>query len=93
MQIDKKNSVWVFKGNGTTNFPSAIFTTKLKAEIWVKENKLSGVLTKYPLDISLYDWTINNGFFTPKNDLQKNSKSIGNFNSAFLDHYHYENGL
>lgn len=85
--------VWVFKGAGNSVFPSAIFTTKSEAENWIKENVLSGVLTKYPLDISLYDWSIKNEYFRPKNDFQKNAKTIGSFNSAYLEDYHYIDGV
>ena len=30
--------------------------------------RLSGTLTKYPVDVGVYDWAIGGGFFTPKRD-------------------------
>lgn len=83
--------VWVFNGK-LGHFPSAIFSSKAKALAWIGEKKLTGTLTKYPIDISVYDWTISTGHFTPKNEFQKNARTIENFNSAYMEHYHIENG-
>ncbi|EPH38005.1 hypothetical protein L291_4210 [Acinetobacter guillouiae MSP4-18] len=46
-------------------------------------------MTQYPLDISVYDWVIENGFWKPKSDLQKTGKFIGRFSSAYLEHEHF----
>ena len=62
--------MWVVQGS-RASFPSAIFSTKEKAVQWIEKYKISGMLSKYPIDISIYDWTIMKGFFKPKRDDQK----------------------
>ncbi len=86
------NSVFVFNGENS-HFPSAIFSNKDKAIEWIKHNNANGVLTKYPIYESIYDWALSNNYFKPKNDLQKSSKFKSNFSSAYLEHYHFENGV
>ncbi len=83
--------VWIFNGNGKNPFPSAVFSTKEKAEKWITEHKLSGTLTQYPIDISIFDWVIENNYYTPK-DYHYQAKHIGNFSSAAQEHFHYEKG-
>jgi hypothetical protein len=84
--------IWIFHGDGA-NLSTAAFSTREKAESWIVENKVSGIITKMPLDNGIYQWTINNDFFEPKNDFQKNSSFIQKFTSAYLEHYHYVNGV
>jgi hypothetical protein len=48
---------WVFNGGGG-RFPSGVFSTREKAEAWINQHGLSGVLTKYPLDEGAWDWAI-----------------------------------
>jgi hypothetical protein len=81
--------VWAFSSGVCA---SAIFSGKEKAEAWIKKYALSGILEKMPLDKSVYDWTIEQGYFKPKRDDQKSASFIGAFTSAYLEHYHYENG-
>jgi hypothetical protein len=84
----RENQVWVFNGN-RNHFPSAVFTDRQLAEEWIKENHLTGTLTAYPLDVSIYDWTIAKGYFSVKKEEHKTSKFIANFSSAYQEHYHY----
>jgi len=63
-----------------------------KAENWILGNRLSGVLTSYPIDKSVYDWAIDNELFVPTNDTQKSADFIQKFTSASQEHFHYENG-
>jgi hypothetical protein len=72
---------------------SGVFETKEIAESWIKKHGLSGVLTKYPLDVGVFDWAIENGLFKPKNEKHLSPDFIGSFTSASQEHYHYENGL
>src|SRR4051812_25975129 len=58
------DSVWVFNGGG--NVPAAVFTTRDLAEAWIALHGLTGVLTKYPLDVGVYEWAIDCGAFKPK---------------------------
>lgn len=83
--------IWVFNGD-VSSFPSGIFLEKENALEWVENNKLSGTLTKYPVNVPVYEWAVENNFFTPKREYQKNAKTIGNFSSAHLEHYHFIDG-
>lgn len=86
------SSVWVFHGaNG--RFSSGVFTTRELAENWINQYSLTGVLTEYPLDISVYDWALRANFFTIKNEAQSQPEFIQKFTTAIQEHYHYENGV
>jgi hypothetical protein len=89
--VSDETIVWVFCGQ-SSRFPSAIFLSKELAEAWITSNSLSGVLTAYPVDISVYDWAIAKGFFIPKKEEHQQPAFIQKFSSASQEHYHYENG-
>ena len=84
-------TVWVFNG-ARSNFPSGVFTSRSSAESWIRKYALSGTLTRYPLDMSVYDWAVSRTFFEPKKDEQRTPEFIGRFSSASQEHYHFENG-
>jgi len=85
------NTVWVFHGaNG--RFSSGVFSSVVKAEEWIRKNKLTGVLTEYPIDEGAYDWAVKNEFFEVKKIAQSEPQFIQNFTCASQDHYHFENG-
>ena len=71
-------SVWAFIGDGQ-RMPCAVFRTRDAAESWVRNHRLSGVLTEYPLDISSYVWAVENGRFTPKKPHQGSAGHIVSF--------------
>ena len=83
--------VWVFNGENS-RFPSGVFGSIEKAEEWITTNKLTGILTKYPLDTGVYEWAIQNDLFSVKKEEQKQPEFIGKFSSAGQEHFHYENG-
>jgi hypothetical protein len=83
---------WVFVADGAT-LPSGIFTNRNAAINIIQKYKLSGLLTKYPIDMLVYEWCINNYYFAPKSNHQTSSKFIGRFTSASLEHYHFEDGI
>jgi hypothetical protein len=83
--------VWVF--NGDNSFPSGVFSSRENAERWISEQRLSGTLTKYPVDVPVYDWAIANGAFKPKRADQREPRFIGRFSSAREEHYHYTDGV
>ena len=83
-------SVWVFNGGG--DFPAAVFTARELAETWIARHRLTGVLTKYPLDVGVYEWAIECGAFKPQRPDQSGPQFIGGFSSASLEHYHYFGG-
>lgn len=82
-------SVWVFNG-ARANFPSGVFTSRENAEAWIRDHNLEGTLTLYPLDQSVYDHAIANGWFNPTTPHQKLPEFIQRFTSASQEHYHYE---
>lgn len=84
------DGVWVFNGGG--DFPAGVFTSRDRAEAWVTQHRLSGVLTLYPLDVGVYEWAIKGGMFTPKRPDQAGPRFIGGFSSASQEHYHYTDG-
>jgi len=84
-------SVWVFTGP-KVQFPSGVFTELEKAERWIVQHKLSGTLTKYPVDVGAFDWAVQSGAFAPKRDDQLSAEFIERFSSASQEHYHYEHG-
>ena len=86
-----ENPVWIFHGVNA-QFAGAVFTKRDIAERWIAEHNLSGILTKYPLNVGVYNWAIDNGTFKPKTEDHTASEFIGSFTSASPEHYHYENG-
>ncbi len=91
MNIEDYQYAWVF--NGAPWQPaSGVFSSMILAEDWIHADKLSGLLTAYPLDIGVYDWAIKEKIFHPKKDRDFTAHFIGQFTSASQPHYHYENG-
>lgn len=84
-------NVWVFVGE-RNSLPSGVFSSKDSAESWISDHYLTGVLTSYPVDIGIYEWAIEKGYFNPTKEHHKSPDFIQNFSSANLEHYHYENG-
>lgn len=84
-------SIWIFNG-ANSRFASGVFEEINEAEKWIEKYSLTGVLTKYPTNMSVYDWATENGFFTPKKEEHTSAEFIGKFSSASQDHFHYENG-
>ena len=85
-------TVWVFHGT-KGSFASGVFSSLEKAEKWISHNHLSGVLTEYPINIGVYDWALEKGYFTPKRVDQKSPEFIQKFSDARQTHFHYENGI
>lgn len=83
--------LWIFNGSNS-RFCSGVFSSRKNAEDWIKKNKLSGLLTLYPIDEGAYEWAINHNFFSPSKDSEKTPEFIQKFTSASQEHYHYENG-
>ncbi|WP_339493156.1 MULTISPECIES: DUF7710 domain-containing protein [unclassified Pseudomonas] len=83
--------IWVFNGE-MARFPSALFISLEDAKDWVNHNKLTGILTKYPVNIGIYDWAIKNSLFRPTEDKHNSSSFIGSFTCASMDHLHFEDG-
>ena len=88
----KGNYVWIFHGV-SGRFSSGVFSEREIANSWIKENKLTGVLTQYPVDKGVFDWAVSEGLFKPEADKHASSEFIGSFSSASQNHFHYENGV
>ena len=80
--------VWIFNGN-KSKFPSGVFAARADAESWIRRRKLTGVLTKYPVDVGAYDWAVEQGLFAPKKVEQTSAEFIANFSSAAQEHIHF----
>jgi len=85
--------VFLFNSAGKSKFCGGVFTDKAIADKWIEKYKLTGVLTKYPVDVSAYDWAVANGLFSPKKEHEMEPHFIGGFSSAAQEHYHYEDGV
>ena len=77
--------------NCNAGFPCGVFESKEKAEEAIKKYKLTGTLTKYPVNILVYDWAIENKHLY-KNEDKHTKEYIGAYTTAYQEHYHYENG-
>lgn len=84
--------IWVVQGS-SASFPSAIFSSREKAVRWIEKYKISGILSKYPLDISIYDWAITQGLFKPKRDDQKTPGFIQSFSTVHIEDSQYVDGV
>jgi hypothetical protein len=89
----EEESVWIFSG-AKGRFPGGVFSSLDLAERWIRKNKLTGVLTKYPLDIGSFDWAKANGMVSDiaGRKPEEEDQFIGSFSSASFDHFHYEQG-
>ena len=74
-------TVWVFNGNGGS-FPSGVFSTRERAEFWIRQNRLTGTLTMYRLDVGTYDWATSHAVFTPKKPEHSAPEFIGRFSGG-----------
>lgn len=84
--------VWLFNGE-TSHFPSAVFLSFTRALNWIERYSLTGTLTRYPLDKSVFDWAVENDFYQPNSTCRKcGPKTVANFSSAYLEHFHFKDG-
>jgi hypothetical protein len=79
--------VWVFNGGGT--FPAGVFSTRERAEAWIRQHQLEGTLTAYPLDEGVWDWAVSRGYFDVKRDDQRTARFIARFTSSAQEHVHF----
>jgi len=88
-QADADSGVWVFHGSGG-RFASGVFTTRDKAEAWIHQHDLSGVLTRYPVDQGVYDWAKEKQLFQPAKPEHTKPAFIQRFTTGSQEHYHYD---
>ena len=95
MAVIPDKHVWVF--NGARGIPGGVFSTLDRAEAWILQHRLSGILTCYPLDEGCFDWAFREGVTNLKAEKrairQFDAEFIANFSTASQEHYHYENGI
>lgn len=95
MDMTTATTVWLFQGE-RGRFPSAVFSSRAKAEEWILKNNLTGVLTKYPVDAECLDWarrTPPANMGTEKREAGRvDSGLVASFTYAGQEHYHYEEG-
>ena len=84
--------VYIFQSPNKGRFCSGVFSTKEKAEEWIKKYELNGVLTIYPVDEAAYDWAIRMGYFKAKKENESTPDFVAGFSSASQIHFHYEHG-
>lgn len=85
------DGVWLFQGDAA-RFSGGAFRSRAKAEQWIADHKLTGVLTLYPLDVGVYDWAIASGLFTPKKPSHHEPTFIAGFTTASQPHHHFQDG-
>jgi hypothetical protein len=85
------NEVWVFHGTGS-HFANGIFTSQMQAEKYIAHYRLSGILTKYPVGLSAYDWALEKDVFQPHKQEHHEPSFIQRFTTPSQEHYHYEHG-
>lgn len=81
--------VWVFHGSGG-RFASGVFTTRDKAEAWIYQHNLTGVLTRYPLNLGVYDGAQEKQLFQPTKPEHTEAAFIQRFASGSPEHDHYD---
>lgn len=91
VEQDEVDFIWVFNGAGA-QFPCGIFQSRKCAEEHIRKYNMSGILTKYPIDRTVYEWAVNTNTFVPASRKQCSADFVQRFSSAHLEHYHYENG-
>ncbi len=87
-----ESKVWIFVAPKAT-FPSGVFRSLEQADDWIVKNRLSGVLTEYPVGVGVYNWAVDRGVFKPKPEKVIDGTFIGRFTSAAMPHFHYEDGV
>ena len=83
------DEVWVFHGVGGC-FTSGVFASREQAEAFINRYRLAGILTKYPVGISAYDWAIEEKLFEPRKPEHYEAGFIQRFTTASQEHYHYD---
>lgn len=87
--------VWIF--NNHSSLSGGVFSQLEKAEHWILTNKLSGMLTQYPLDTGVWDWAKENDLHNIKAEKvaikSQDADFIAGFTTASQEHYHYEDGV
>lgn len=87
--MTKVHGVYIFHGAGA-RFATAVYETVEQATADIARHGMSGVLTWYPVGKTDYNHVVDEGLFAAKD--HADGKFVQSFTSAFLDHYHFEDG-
>jgi hypothetical protein len=87
-----ERSVWVFLGE-RGKWPSGVFSSREAAIAWVSGHQLTGMITKYPVDVGVYDWAVATEAFRPTKPRHSSSEFIGGFTTAAQEHEHFSDGI
>lgn len=86
-------TIWVFHGEGG-HFASGVFSTRERADAWIRTHRLSGTLTAYPLDEGCYDWAMRHDLVTGRARTRGDDPAfVGSFTTAHQQHRHYVDGI
>ena len=87
--------VWVFL-DGVSQAPGGLFTTREKGEVWIRQHKLSGSLSAFPIVEGCFDWADRVGAVNMKPEKLALKRGdpffIGSFTTVSQEHYHYKEG-
>lgn len=89
MGDDGDRFVFVFHG-AHAKFAAGVYDSLEDAKRSVSAHKMSGILTRYSINETAYDYAIRNDFFHPKP--AKSESFVQKFTSASQEHYHFLNG-
>ncbi|MEO0462001.1 MAG: hypothetical protein AAF127_02650 [Pseudomonadota bacterium] len=82
--------VYVFHGEGAS-FAAAVYSTVEDAKAAIVTNGMSGTLTAYPLGQTVYAHVVEEGLFKGKDSPEP--RYIQRFTSAYLEHFHFVDGV
>lgn len=90
--MTSEDRVWLFHGD-EGRFAGGAFTSRERAEDWIRARRLSGVLTAYPLDEGCFDWALRQGLVTGRAQSRGDDPDfVGSFTTASQEHHHYKDG-
>ncbi|AXY56769.1 hypothetical protein CDG60_09450 [Acinetobacter chinensis] len=89
--MNSHNSIFIFKAENAA-LTSAVFSSFESMCDWIQKYYLSGMVIEYPLDVSSYDWAVENGYFARKSPIDSAPIFIASFVSAYQKQWHFKHG-
>lgn len=83
--------VWVFHSQGAKG-AGGVFRDLDEARAWIERHRLTGLLTRYPLGMGVYDYVVGRGWHKPSKDYMRTPEYIGGF-CGWLAHHHFADGV
>lgn len=83
--------IWIFHGEDARH-ASGVFTSKARALDWIALHELTGILTKYPVDIGAYDQAVEKGWFRPSSPHHGTPRHVASFSPGRAEHIHVRDG-